>query len=89
MVHQPGRFYNLVEVEKGTTESVFLKDTHKNVFLDPPSDILSRYVSSEKEAMIVKPLVSEAPMQNVQGVQTITIEKILVDVFWDKIIFAA
>ena len=91
MIHQPGRFYTLIEVEKDTTESVFyfLKDIHKNVFLDPTSDILSRYASSEREAMIVKPLVSEAPMQNVQGVQTITIEKMLVDIFCDETIFAA
>ena len=91
MVHQPGRFYTLVEVEKNTTESVFyfLKDTYKNVFLDPTSDILSHYASSEKEAIIVKPLVSEAPIQNVQGVHTTTIEKMLVDLFCDEIIFAA
>lgn len=91
MIHQPGRFYTLVEAEKDTIESVFyfLKDTYKSVFLDPTSDILSRYASSEKEAMIVKPLVSEAPMQNVQGVQTVMLEKILVDIFCDEIIFAA
>lgn len=91
MLHQPGRFYTLIEVEKNTLESVFyfLKDSYKNVFLDPTSDILSRYVSSEKEAIIIKSLVTEAPMQNVQDVQTVTIEKILVDIFVDEIIFAA
>ncbi len=91
MVHQPGRFYTLVEAEKNTIESVFyfLKDSLKNVFLDPTSDILSLYASSEKEAIIIKSLVSEAPMQNVQGVQTVTIEKILVDIFSEETIFAA
>lgn len=91
MVHQPGKFYTLVETEKDTNESVFyfLKDTCKNVFLDPTPDILSRYASSEKEAIIVKPLVSEAPTQYVQGVQTATLEKVLVDIFCDETIFAA
>jgi hypothetical protein len=91
MIHQPGRFYTLVETEKDTTESVFyfLKDGNKNVFIDPTLEILSRYASSEKEAIIVKSLVSEAPIQNVQGVQTTTIEKILVDIFSDEKIFAA
>jgi hypothetical protein len=91
MIHQPGRFYTLVETEKDTTESVFyfLKDSNKNVFIDPTLEILSRYVSFEKEAIIVKSLVSEAPIQNVQGVQTTTIEKILVDIFSDEKIFAA
>ncbi|MGE5383811.1 MAG: DUF6577 family protein [Omnitrophica WOR_2 bacterium] len=91
MIHQPGRFYTLVEAEKETIESVFyfVKDIHKNVFIDPTFDIISRYASAEKESIIIKSLVSEAPMQNVQGVQTITIEKMLVDIFCDKIIFAA
>lgn len=91
MVHQPDRFYTLVEAEKDTIESVFnfLKDIYKNVFLDPDSDILNRYASSEKVAIIVKPLVSESPIQFVQGVQTVTIEKMLVDIFSDKTIFTA
>lgn len=91
MVHQPGRFYTLVEVNREATESVFyfLKDKMKNVFLEPSSDILSLYASSEKEVIIVKSLVSEAPMQKVKGVQTTTVEKLLVDIFCDEIVFAA
>lgn len=91
MIHQPGKFYTLVEAEKDAIESVFyfLKDSYKNVFLDPTSDILSRYASSDKETMIVKSLVSEAPTQIVRGVPTVTIEKILVDIFCDETIFAA
>ena len=91
MLHQPGRFYTMVEVEKDAMENVFyfLKESKHNVFLDPSADILSRYASGEKETTIVKSLVSEAPIQNVQGVQTITIEKMLVDIFCDEIIFAA
>jgi len=91
MLHQPGRFYILVEVEKDAKENVFyfLKENKINVFLDPTADILSRYASGEKETTIVKSLVSEAPIQNVQEVQTITIEKMLVDIFCDETIFAA
>ena len=91
MLHQPGRFHTLIEVEKGAMEPVFffLKENKTNVFLDPNSETLSRYASGEKETTIVKSLVSEAPMQNVQGVQTITIEKMLVDIFSDETIFAA
>lgn len=91
MLHQPGRFYTLVEVEKDAIENVFytLKENKNNVFLNPSADILSRYASGEKEITIVKSLVSEAPMQKVNGVQTITIEKMLVDIFCDEIIFAS
>ena len=91
MLHQPGRFHTLVEVEKDAMEPVFffLKENKTNVFLDPTTDILSRYASGEKETTIVKSLVSEAPMQIVQDVQTITIEKMLVDIFCDETVFAA
>lgn len=91
MLHQPGRFYTLVEVEKESMESVFyfLKEKYKNIFIDPSADILSRYASGEKETIIIKSLVSEAPTQKLQGVETATLEKILVDVFTDEILFAA
>ncbi len=72
-------------------ESVFyfLKEKEKNVFLNPSPDILSRYASGDKETIIIKPLVSEAPVQKLQGIETITIEKVLVDIFTDEILFAA
>lgn len=91
MLHQPGRFYTLVEVEKGALENVFysLKKDRRAVYLDPSADILNRYASDEKEVTIVKPLVTEAPMQDVNGAQTTTIEKLLVDIFSDETIFAS
>ena len=91
MLHQPGRFYTLIEVEKDSMESVFyyLKETYKNIFLDPSADILSHYVSGETETIIVKSLVSQAPTQTLQGIETVTLEKILVDLFTDEVLFAA
>lgn len=91
MLHQPGKFYTLVEVDKEATESVFyfLKETKKNIFLDPSAEILSLYASVEKEVIIITSLVSEAPTQTLQGVMTTTIEKLLVDVFCDEVLFAA
>jgi hypothetical protein len=91
MVHQPGKFYLLVEVEKEAAESAFyfLKENRSNVFLEPSADIISKYASNEQNTIIVTSLVSEAPTQNVKGVNSITIEKMLVDIFSDPIIFAA
>lgn len=91
MLHQPGKFYTLIEVDKETTQSVFyfLKEKHKNIFLEPDAGILSLYASAEKETIIINPLVSEAPVQLLQGVVTTTIEKLLVDVFCDDVLFAA
>lgn len=91
MNHQPYRFFLLVETDRETTNSAFyfLRDIKKSVFIEPTKDILDKYVVNEKDVVIVKPLISEAPTQNINGVKTATIEKILVDIFCDEVIFSA
>jgi hypothetical protein len=91
MLHQPNRFFVLVETDKETTNSVFyfLREIKKSVFVEPTSNILEKYIVNEKEIFIVKPLVSEAPTQTVNDVETTTIEKMLVDIFSDDVIFSA
>jgi hypothetical protein len=91
MLHQPGRFYQLIEVEKEGMESLFysLKDRNMSVYMDPSPEIIRRYLIDEKEPWIVKPLVSESPIQKINGMTTVTIEKMLVDIFCDPIIFSA
>jgi hypothetical protein len=91
MLHQPGRFYLLIEVEKEATQSIFyfLKDAKYSVFIDPTSDLLEKYLPSEKESLIIKSLVSEAPIQNIKGINTATLEKMLVDIFCDDVLFSA
>ena len=91
MIHQPGKFYLLIETEKSTTESVFyfLKEKRYPVFHEPNEEIINKYIPEDKEPIIVKSLVSESPTQCIKGVNTVTIEKILVDVFCDEVIFAA
>ncbi len=91
MLHQPFRFYLIIEVEKDAAQSVFffLKEIKYPVFIQPTSDILEKYLPNEKEAMIIKSLVTEAPIQNVKGVNTISLEKMLVDIFCDDVVFSA
>lgn len=91
MLHQPGRFYQLIEVEKDGMESLFysLKDRSMSVYMDPSPELIRRYLMDEKEPWIVKPLVSESPTQKIKGITTVTIEKMLVDIFCDPIIFSA
>ena len=74
MIHQPGKFYLLIEAEKESMESVFyfLKENKYPVYFNPGSDIINGYLSSEKNTVIVKQLVSEAPLQDVKGLNTIT-----------------
>lgn len=89
MLHQPGKFFTLIEVNKEATESIFffLKENKYNVFLEPDQDMLYRYASDEKETWIIKSLVTEAPTLNISDVTTASIEKILVDLFCDPVTF--
>lgn len=91
MIHQPGRFYILVEVEKDAAQSVFfyLKEHKTPVFIEPTEDFIEKYFPDQQETIIVKSLVSEAPLQTINNINIPTIEKILVDIFCDDIIFAA
>ena len=91
MIHQPGRFFTIVEVEKTAAESVFyfLMENKYRPFLEPDNDILNKYALDQKDTIIVKSLVSESPCQMIDGINTVTIEKMLVDIFCDDNIFAA
>lgn len=91
MIHQPGRFYILIEVEKEATQSVFffLKENKYSVFVEPTKELIEKYIPYEKETLIVKALVSEAPVQMINKVSIPTLEKMLVDIFCDDLIFAA
>lgn len=91
MIHQPGRFLLLVEADAVATESVFyfLKDEHyKNVFLNPDETLLERYIYEETESIIVKPLVTKAPLEKEKQIVTPSLEKILVDLFIDQKLFS-
>ena len=88
-VHQSGRFYNLAEVEKDAAESVFhhLNEFGVRAYLDPSSNELEYFMPEKKDVYIVQPLISEAPLQVVSGVPTVTLEKILVDLLSNKPVF--
>lgn len=85
MHHIPNVNFLFVDVEREVAESVFnfLKvDSHKRVFLLPSLNDIERYVSAN-DAIIIRPLISESPLQLVEGINTPTIEKVLVDIVGD------
>jgi hypothetical protein len=49
---------------------------------------LEKYLPNNKDVLIVKPLVTEAPTQNIKELVTISLEKLLVDIYCDDVIFA-
>lgn len=91
MLQQLGKIFLLVEVENDTTDSVFffLKESKYSVFLNPKKDLIKRYLPENKEVWIIKSLVTEAPVQNIKGIKTTTLEKLLVDLYTDTNILDA
>lgn len=83
--HQVGKFMIMVEVERIGIEAVFdvLRDKYSNVFLTPTDKEIDFYISALNEAIVIVPLVSEAPTQSIDGIETVTIEKVLVDILTD------
>lgn len=79
----------LVEVERETIDSVFhfIKETNNNTFKEPSRDMMENFVLESKDAIIIKSLTSEAPLQKVDNITVPAIEKILVDLYADSEIF--
>ncbi len=91
MIHQPGRFLLLVEAEVLAAESVFnfLKDeNYKNVFYKPDENLIERYIFEQIESIIVKPLVTKAPLKKVNKIAIPSPEKLLVDLYVESKLFA-
>ena len=91
MRHQPFKFYTIIELNKDVTESVFytLKDLGKQVFIEPGTETFDLYISNSDDVIILKHLISEAPLQENGKVTIPTIEKLLVDMTIDVEIYAA
>ena len=81
--HLSGNNMTYVETDRQAMESLFeyIKEhTGKEVWLMPDADMVYRYIDLEKGGIIVKPLVTEAPLQTMEGVTVPTLEKLLVDI---------
>jgi hypothetical protein len=57
-------------------------ESNKRVFLLPSLTDFERYISTN-DAIIIRLLISESPLQLVEGISTPTIEKVLVDIVGD------
>ncbi len=91
MLHIPNNYETIIEVEKGSEENVFyfLSDIQDNVFLNPSKDILDKYANRKDSIIIVKNLITDAPLQEIEKVTISSIEKILVDLIIDTELFTA
>jgi hypothetical protein len=92
MLHIPTKFITILQVEKEAIEPVysFLKDQKfRNVFIEPKEKEIERYIYETETAIVLIPLVSKSPTQKVKTIATTTLEKLIVDLYCDKNLFAA
>lgn len=91
--HLPTKYFTLVDTERDTEESVFyyLQDIRKDfgVFLKPDRDEVQKYLGSMENPLVVRPLISQAPLMTVNDVQVPKLEKIMVDLVADEVLFNA
>ena len=66
---------------------IFCKTARKGFFCPPTQIFVADYIHLDQASLIVKPLVSEAPTQEVEGVSSPRLEKLLVDILCDKDFF--
>lgn len=78
-----------IETEREVTSAIFnhLRDEERTVYLRPTSELIYNYIDLSHPAIFVKPLISESPVQESDGVLVPTLEKLLVDLQTDKDFF--
>ncbi|UPZ17919.1 DUF6577 family protein [Flavobacterium humidisoli] len=91
MRHQPFRQYLIIEVEKDAISQTFntISEAFKNVYVNPDTNIFNYYIYNSEDVIIIKPLISEAPVEYQKKIVISSLEKLLVDMIIDKDIFAA
>jgi hypothetical protein len=84
--HIPRVNFILADIEKDAAESVsyFLREKYREVFYKPTKNLLNNYIDDLDQAIIVRNLVSAAPIQTEEEIPTVTIEKLLADILGDR-----
>ena len=87
MQHIPSMSFILVDVERIAMEAVFqyLQELYPDsmILLNPSQSDCDRYLNMDN-VIVVRPLIAEAPLTSCHGINTPSIEKILVDIVADK-----
>ena len=70
-----------IETEREATSAVFnhLRDEGRTAYLRPTRELMYNYIDLSQPAIFVKPLITESPVQESNGVLVPTLEKLLVD----------
>ena len=92
MLHVPNIGYTFIDVEKDGMESVFNAlqgmELNRNILLSPSLMDCDRYLTGT-DAIVVRQLIGQSPLTEVDGCTVPRIEKIMVDAIGDNELFFA
>ncbi|MEA2040976.1 MAG: DUF6577 family protein [Bacteroidota bacterium] len=77
--------YTIIDTEKEVAKSVLflLKENYKHVFYKANKEMYYDYFPEIQNVIIIRDLITEAPVKTVKKIPTVTIEKLLVDLYSD------
>lgn len=89
MIHQAFSHFYIFETESDMTETTFnlFADKKINAFISPDEEIIENYVSRAENPVIIDKLRVRSPINQSTNIFSPKPEKILVDIFSDKIVF--
>ena len=91
MLHLPGKSITVLQVEKEGIEPVFeflRRQNFGTVYIQPEEKEIERYIFEAEKSIVLQQLTSRAPLQKFSKVNTITLEKMIVDLFSDKNLYS-
>ena len=88
-VHQHLRTFYVFEAKADVLESVFylFKERNMAVFMSDDRNILQRYMHDAENPLVIKKLVSRSPLVRNDGILHPALEKVLVDICSDRMLF--
>ncbi|MCB8993974.1 MAG: hypothetical protein H6538_00025 [Bacteroidales bacterium] len=92
LLHLTTRYITILQVEKDAMEPVyeFLKlQNIGKIYFQPEEKEIERYIFESEQSIILQSLISKAPIQRLGRIVTITLEKMIVDLFCEKNLFFA
>lgn len=88
--HLPVGYLNLIDTEKETEEAVFnfLRDEFSiPILLKPDEKEIHTYLDRNRDQLIVRTLISQSPLMEVDGIKVPKLEKIIIDLYSDDNLF--
>ncbi|MHA1586619.1 MAG: DUF6577 family protein [Candidatus Heimdallarchaeota archaeon] len=90
LLHLTPRFITILQVEIDALEPVyaFLKNqSFGTVYFQPDDKEIERYIFESDKSIILQSLISKAPTQKTGKIVTVTIEKMIIDLFCERNLF--